>query len=131
MALQIMKINLVGDVSVDVTPDLQQFFYVTAADIAPEGTLTIDATDFFGNDGEAVTEFPELIEGNSYVEVYINGVLQMADLYSYTPVDEVEEDPGELTITLPEGEDEGILAGTSIIVRVMNYSSTGTVDFET
>ncbi|MED1560655.1 hypothetical protein AJ85_15790 [Alkalihalobacillus alcalophilus ATCC 27647 = CGMCC 1.3604] len=72
MALQLMKINISGTVAVEVDPVLDQFFYVTATPVAPEDTVTIAATDFFGNDGGTVTAFPELNEGNSYVEVYIN-----------------------------------------------------------
>jgi hypothetical protein len=124
MALQIMKI-FVGVTTTTVTdPADTRFFYVTLADI-PAGTqLSIDATDFLMDDGNNATALPDLEANNSYYNVYINGVLQMEGLSTYTA-----GAAGSLVVDVPAGGPD-IPAGTPVVLEVMNFapSSTSTVE---
>ncbi|PNK22065.1 hypothetical protein CBR56_29990 [Bacillus thuringiensis] len=59
---------------------------------------------------------------NSYVNVYVNGVLQMDGIYTYTAG---STGVGSLVINVPAGGTP-ILAGTPIIIEVITIDSDGT-----
>ena len=122
MALQLMKLVVTASTTTNVVPQDQRFFYVTTAETAPGSTLTIDAASFFQDDGSAVTELPALAANNSYYNVYVNGVLQMGGLSTYTPG---ATTVGSLSINVPAGGDS-ILADTPIVLEVVNYSPQST-----
>lgn len=122
MPLQLMKLVVTASTTTNVVPQDQRFFYVTTAETAPGSTLTIDAADFFQDDGSAVTELPALSADNSYYNVYVNGVLQMGGLSTYTPG---ATTVGSLSINVPAGGDS-ILADTPIVLEVVNYSPQST-----
>lgn len=122
MALQLMKLVVTASTTTNVVPQDQRFFYVTTAETAPGSTLTIDAASFFQDDGSAVTELPALSANNSYYNVYVNGVLQMGGLSTYTPG---ATTVGSLTINVPAGGDP-ILTDTPIVLEVVNYSPQST-----
>ncbi|AXI39507.1 hypothetical protein CX649_07600 [Bacillaceae bacterium ZC4] len=122
MPLQLMKLVVTASTTTNVVPQDQRFFYVTTAETAPGSTLTIDAADFFQDDGSAVTELPALAANNSYYNVYVNGVLQMGGLSTYTPG---ATTVGSLSINVPAGGDS-ILADTPIVLEVVNYSPQST-----
>jgi hypothetical protein len=125
MAIQLMKLNVTVSTSTVTTPTDTRFFYVTDAQTDPENTLTIDAADFFDDDGAAVVTLPTLTADNSYFNVYVNGVLQMEGINTYTPG---ATGVGQLEIAVPAGG-EPILAQTPVVLEVMNYApvSTNTV----
>lgn len=131
MALRLLKLNVEVTSTVDVNPVVTRFFYVTDEETAPGGTLTIMRSEFFDDTGEALTtELPSLEEDNSYYNVYVNGVLQMGDLSSFTPdVADPSTDP-VLTIQVPLAGDGPLLGGTPIVLEVVNFeaASTPTVD---
>ena len=122
MPLQLMKLVVTASTTTNVVPQDQRFFYVTTTETAPGSTLTIDAADFFQDDGSAVTELPALSADNSYYNVYVNGVLQMGGLSTYTPG---ATTVGSLAINVPAGGDP-ILADTPIVLEVVNYSPQST-----
>jgi len=122
LPLQLMKLVVTASTTTNVVPQDQRFFYVTTAETAPGSTLTIDAADFFQDDGSAVTELPALSADNSYYNVYVNGVLQMGGLSTYTPG---ATTVGSLSINVPAGGDS-ILADTPIVLEVVNYSPQST-----
>ncbi|MEK4381744.1 DUF4183 domain-containing protein [Aeribacillus sp. FSL K6-2848] len=122
MPLQLMKLVVTASTTTNVVPQDQRFFYVTTAETAPGSMLTIDAADFFQDDGSAVTELPALSADNSYYNVYVNGVLQMGGLSTYTPG---ATTVGSLSINVPAGGDS-ILADTPIVLEVVNYSPQST-----
>jgi hypothetical protein len=122
LALQLMKLVVTASTTTNVVPQDQRFFYVTTAETAPGSTLTIDAASFFQDDGSAVTELPALAANNSYYNVYVNGVLQMGGLSTYTPG---ATTVGSLAINVPAGGDP-ILADTPIVLEVVNYSPQST-----
>ncbi|WP_085520585.1 DUF4183 domain-containing protein [Tuberibacillus sp. Marseille-P3662] len=127
MALQLMKLQIGGSITTNVEPTATKFFNNTTAQTDAGSTLTIDAADFFQDDGSAVTELPELAADNSYFKVYVNGIPQMNDLSTYTPG---ATGVGSLAIDVPAGGDP-IIADTPIVVEVVNFTPSSTTDFTT
>ncbi|UOY92214.1 DUF4183 domain-containing protein [Ectobacillus sp. JY-23] len=127
MALQLMKILVNASSTTETTPSPSRFFYVTPSGTAAGATLTIDAASFFNDAGTAVTSLPTLPAGNSYFNVFINGVLQMDDISTYTPG---ATGVGSLAINVPAGGD-GILTGTPVILEVVSFTPSTTTTVET
>lgn len=127
MALQLMKLLVTAATTTAVGVDPEKFFHVTAGETAAGTTLTIDTAEFFDDTGTAATNLPALEPANSYFNVYINGVLQMEGISTYT---EGATTVGSLAIAVPAGGDP-ILAGTPIVLEVANYSPTSTTDIAT
>jgi len=125
-----MKVTVNADTTTDVTPTDTRFFYVTDTETAPGTTLTIDAADFFDDGGAAVTELPELLPDNSYYNVYINGVIQMDGLTTYTPG---TTGTGSLEIDVPDELDGGtpILTSSPIVLEILNYTTNSTTEITT
>ncbi|MGN7381926.1 Uncharacterised protein [Chlamydia abortus] len=126
MALQLMKLLVTATTTTNTVPTPEKFFHVTAGETAAGATLTIDTADFFDDTGAAATDLPALAAGNSMFNVYVNGVLQMQGIATYTPG---ATTVGSLAIAVPAGS-EPILANTPIVLEVINFtpSSTTTVN---
>ena len=127
MALQLMKLLVTASTTTTVGVEPKKFFYVTTAETIAGATLTINATQFFNDAGAAVTELPELAANNSYFNVYINGVLQMKNITTYTSG---ATGVGSLAIHNPAGA-HPIRKDTPIVLEVANYSPTSTTDIAT
>ncbi|WP_226673807.1 DUF4183 domain-containing protein [Rossellomorea aquimaris] len=127
MALQLMKIQATATSTISVSPDTARFFNVTTAETAAGATLTIDAADFFEDTGAAATALPALAASNSYVNLYINGALQMEGIYTYTPG---ATGVGSLAIDVPAGGGS-IIQDSSIVLEVINYVPTASTTIET
>jgi len=127
MALQLMKLQVIATTTVEANPQPQKFFYVTTADTTAGTALTIDAADFFDDSGAAVVSLPELAANNSMYSVYVNGVLQMEGITVYTPGATAV---GSLVINVPAGGDP-ILAGSPVVLEIINYVPSSTVDINT
>lgn len=125
MALQLMKIAIDGTIDTDVNPESEKFFYITTAETTAGNTLSIDAADFFADDGSAVTELPELEADNSYYTLEINGVEQMQDLSTYTAGATAV---GSLDIDVPAGGGS-LPANQTVILQVVNFLPTSTGTF--
>lgn len=125
MALQLIKLNITASSTTNVQPTVERFFHITIADTPAGGTLTIDADQFFDDTGAQVTALPDLTTDNSYFQVFINGVLQMNDLFTYA-----SGATGSLTIDVPAGGG-GISTGTPIILEVANFSPATNTTIET
>ncbi|GGJ58805.1 hypothetical protein GGR02_000067 [Anoxybacillus voinovskiensis] len=125
MALEIIKLLVDVTTTTDVVPTVTRFFYKTTAVALPGSTLTIDAASFKDDNGNAVASLPALTSNNSYYNVYINGVLQMKGISTYTPGG---AGVGKLQIQVPPGT-ISILVNTPIILEVVQFapSSTTTV----
>ena len=119
MALEIMKLAIEAVTVVTTSPIAQRFFHQTTAATIGPGTITIDAAAFFDDTGAAASELPVLAAANSYYNVYINGVLQMAGLSAYTPG---ATGVGSLTITVPAGST--VPLGAPVVLEVINFSPT-------
>ncbi|KHF40455.1 DUF4183 domain-containing protein [Halalkalibacter okhensis] len=127
MALQLMKLLVTASTTTSIDPEQEKFFYVTTAETAAGATLSIDTADFFDDTGTEATNLPVLNSDNSYFNVYINGVLQMEGISTYTPGETTE---GSLEIDVP-AEGDPILEGTSIVLEIINFSPTSTTDVAT
>ncbi|EEM44467.1 DUF4183 domain-containing protein [Bacillus cereus] len=127
MALQLMKLALEATTVVNVDPESTKYFYVTTTETAVGASLTIDAALFLDNTGNLVTTLRDASAANNYVNVYINGVLQMDGIYTYTAG---STGVGSLVVNVPvptpPEEGSPILAGTPIIVEVVTIDSEGT-----
>lgn len=122
-----MKIQAAAFTQTNIGPTTDKFFYITTDPTIPGTTLTIPAAAFFQDDGSAATALPALTSGNSYFNVYINGVLQMEGNAAYTPG---ATGVGSLAFSVPEGG-ERILPGTSVILEVVNFAPASTTVIET
>lgn len=122
MPLRILKIAFTAEVTTTANPEVTRFF-LDLEEEATEGTLVLPVEDFETDAGVAATEFPELSANNSYYNCYINGVLQMEGITTYTPG---PAGTGQLAIIV--GEDETIPEDTPIVLEVVNFSPTSTVD---
>jgi len=116
MSLRIYKIAVSVDAATAVTPTVERFFYQATATTTGADTLTIIVEDFFTDTGAAATTLPALATGNSYINVYVNGVLEMADLFAYTAGG---TGVGQLVITVPVDSD--ILINSPIVLEVTNF----------
>lgn len=125
MALQLIKLFVSAATTTDAVPTDTRFFYITTAETAAGATLTIDAASFLQDDGSPATELPTLATNNSYYNVYVNGVLQMEGIATYTPG---ATGVGSLAINVPAGGDS-IPANTPIVLEIVQFapSSTTTV----
>lgn len=121
-----MKILVTASTITDVVPSPEKFFHVTTVETDAGTTLTIDTADFFQDDGTVPPALPELATGNSYFNVYINGVVQMEGNSTYTPG---ATGVGSLAFSVPAGGPP-ILEGTAVIVEVVNYAPTSTTTVE-
>jgi len=121
MALEIMKIVVGATTTTTLDPTLARLFYQVPALTTGPTTLSIDAADFMGDDGNPSTELPTLDADNSYYNVYINGLLQMAGLSVYTPG---ATGVGSLAITLPTGQ--SIALDTVVVLEIVSYAPVST-----
>ncbi|HEO8422406.1 DUF4183 domain-containing protein [Niallia sp. FSL W8-0635] len=119
MPLQIMKLAVSASLSIDTAPTVDRFFYIVTEPITGEGTITIPAADFMTDTGADGATLPELTADNSYLNVYVNGVLQMDDLIAYTPGG---TDVGQLIITVPG--DSSVIADTPVVLEITNFAPT-------
>ncbi|CCW08621.1 MULTISPECIES: DUF4183 domain-containing protein [Bacillus] len=127
MALQLMKIAATGSTVTTTDPVDSRFFYVTTAPTTAGNTLTIDAASFFQDDGTAVTTLPTLATNNSYFNVYVNGVLQMEGISTYTPG---ATGVGSLAIAVPVGADT-VLTDTPVVLEIVQFTPTSTTTVAT
>ncbi|WP_019152680.1 DUF4183 domain-containing protein [Robertmurraya massiliosenegalensis] len=119
MPLQIMKLAITADSTIGTFPTVERFFNEAEAQVVGEGTLTIAVDDFWTDTGADATTLPELVADNSYINVYVNGVLQMDDLIAYTPGG---TGVGQLVISVPA--DSTIEASSPIVLVVTNFAPT-------
>lgn len=121
MALEIMKIVADATTTTTVGPTVTRFFRKALSLVVGPSTLTIHADEFLKDDGTAATALPTLEANNSYYQVFINGVLQMHGLSTYTPGG---TGVGKLEITVPASQ--SIALNTVIVLEIVNYAPTST-----
>jgi Domain of unknown function (DUF4183) len=119
LPLKIMKLAVTAATTVDVVPTVDRFFYEVAATVTGEGTLTIPVEDFWTDTGANATALPALATDNSFINVYVNGVLQMEDLITYTPGG---TGVGQLVIDVPAGST--IEVNSPVVLVVTNFTPT-------
>lgn len=102
-----------------VAPEVSRFFYELDKNIGKSTILRINAEDFLDDSGNRINFLPALNMMNSYFNVYINGILQMDDIFSYISG---EQGIGNLLISIPDGTEMEL--GTPIILEVINFEPT-------
>lgn len=117
MALKIIKLAIVTPKqTVSTSPTVARYFFEVPETITEVTTYKINAADFLDDRGETAQSLPTLNLNNSYFNVYINGVLQMEENFSYTAG---ENGIGSLLLSLPDGSE--IPKGTPIIMETVNF----------
>ena len=126
MPLAIMKLAIEAATVSTLTPVSTKFFSVVAGDVAGGATLTVDTAEFFDDAGNVPAALPPLNAGNSITRLFINGVLQMDGIYTYAPG---ATGAGGVVITVPATG--SIIAGSPIVIEIVNYTPTATTDVAT
>lgn len=114
MATQLFKlaIDATTTTSVDVNPEIEQYFYLLSEDDRTDGTLTIPATNFMDDAGDVMTgNLTTATTDNGYYLLFINGVLQQSSLYT------VNTDGSQVTVI----DAETIPVGAPITLIVTNF----------
>ena len=102
--------------SITTSPSVLRFFHEVPETIQGVTTYKIGVNDFLNDAGEIVEELPLLNLNNNYFHVFINGVLQMDDNFSYTAG---EQGIGSLIISITE--DSEIQIGSPIVFEIVNF----------
>ena len=121
-----MKLAIQAATVTTVAPVSTRYFAIATADVPGGGTLTLDAAEFFDDAGNTPPALPDLNPGNSTIHLYINGVLQMDGIYTYTPG---ATGAGGVVITVPAAG--SILASSPIVLEIVNFAPSGTTDVAT
>lgn len=116
MPLKIIKLAMNIPQNITTSPSVLRFFHEVPETIQGVTTYKIGVNDFFNDAGEIVEELPLLNINNNYFHVFINGVLQMDDNFSYTAG---EQGIGSLIISVPE--DSEIQIGSPIVFEIVNF----------
>ena len=127
MPLKLMKLFVTATTTTNAAPTDTRFFYTTTSQTAPGSALTIDVASFEDDNGNAVTTLPTLVSNNSYFNVYVNGVLQMSGISTYTPGG---TGVGSLVINVPAGGDP-IPTNTPVILEVVQFAPSSTTSVTT
>lgn len=126
MVLKIMKLAITADSVVTVGPMIDRFYYEVDADVTGPDSLIITVDQFWTGTGADATILPDLIADNSYFNVYVNGVMQMEDLSTYTSG---EDGVGQLEIAVPDGSN--IRVDSPVVLEVVNYTTDSDTTIET
>ncbi len=119
MSLKIVKLATSVVPTISTSPTVMRFFHEVTETIQGNTTYKISTSDFFNDSGEAIEELPPLNINNNYFHVFVNGVLQMDDNFSYIAG---EEGIGSLLISVPDQSE--IIAGSPIILEIVNFYPT-------
>ncbi|MGE6376750.1 DUF4183 domain-containing protein [Peribacillus muralis] len=126
LPLKIMKLAIEATSLISVNPLITRLFYEVPAALEGPTELSIDPASFWTDTGGPATVLPVLSAENSSYEVFINGVLQMEDISTYTAG---ATGVGSLVLTIPDGS--SVLAGSPVVLVVTNYAPTSDVDIVT
>ena len=116
MSLKIVKLATNVVPAISTSPTVMRFFHEVPETVQGMTTYKISATDFFNDAGEAVEELPPLNLNNNYFHVFVNGVLQMDDNFSYISGG---EGIGSLLISVPDQSE--IIAGSPVVLEIVNF----------
>lgn len=119
MPLQLMKVTVNATTTVNPNLKSTKYFYITPTSV-PAGTpFAINFSLFRNDNGDPVT-LPIFLPTNGYANLYMNGVLQMNAILSFTSSTPTT---GSVVITIPGSPDTVILSGTPIILEIVTIDS--------
>ncbi len=121
MATQLFKLAIEATTTTDVeiTPEIEKYFYLLNEDDRTDDVLTIPATKFTDDTGNVMTgNLTTAATANGYYLLFINGVLQQSSLYV------VSSDGSQVTVN----DAESIPVGAPITLIVTNFASTSDSD---
>lgn len=94
---------------VTIIPTVNRYYFIASSDLTLSTSVTIPANLFTGDAGNLITTFSG-IGPNSYNNLFINGILQVGNVYSVNPT----------TLTLnPDGNT--IYTGTPITLETIQF----------
>ncbi|MCC3375165.1 DUF4183 domain-containing protein [Cohnella sp. REN36] len=67
--------------AVAITTAVNRYFFFPAADLDLSASITVPATQFTNDAGSPAADFAGIGQGNSYDNLYINGILQPESSY--------------------------------------------------
>ena len=102
--------------SIDTAPLVYRFFHEVTETKAGQDTYKIEVDGFINDKGEVPDALPELQLNNHYFHVFINGMLQMDDNFSYTAG---ELGIGSLIISIPEGST--LYEQNPVVLEIVNF----------
>jgi len=121
MATQLFKlaIDATTTTTVEVKPEIENYFYLLSEDDRTDDVLTILATKFMDDAGDVMTgNLTTVTTNNGYYLLFINGVLQQSSLYT------VNADGSQVTVN----DAETIPVGAPITLIVTNFAPTSDSD---
>lgn len=121
MATQLFKlaIDATTTTSVDVSPEIKQYFYLLNEDERSGGVLTIPATKFTDDAGDIMaTNLTPVTTDNGYYLLFVNGVLQQTGLYT------VSTDGSQVTVN----DAATVPVGAPITLIVTNFAPAADSD---
>ena len=121
-----MKLAIAAATTTTVSPISTKYFSIIAADVPGGTALTIDTAQFFDDAGNTPPALPTLNPDNSTINLFINGVLQMDGIYTYTPG---ATGAGGIVITVPDTG--SILVGSPVVLEIVNFTPSGVTDVAT
>ncbi len=115
MATTLFKLAITAETqtTVKTMPEVKKYFYELVTSDITSGTLTIPATSFVDEQGNAVTSITLATSDNGYYLLFINGVLQQDSLYTVSAND----------VVIPNIADD-IEDGSPIILVVTDFVPT-------
>ncbi|CAM3043652.1 DUF4183 domain-containing protein [Filibacter tadaridae] len=116
MTLRIIKLAISSNQRITTSPTVTRLFHVVTEKIHSLTTHKINTSEFMDDSGNPAELLPELRMNNNYFNVFINGSLQMDELFAYTAG---EEGVGSLIISVPENSE--IPKGSPIILEIVNF----------
>jgi hypothetical protein len=97
---------------ITILPSANRYYYIAESDLSSSDPIIIPANSFKDDSGNPISSFSGL-GPNSYTNLFINGILQMGQIYSITS--------NALTLNT---EGSTIYEGTPIIVEIVQFSSS-------
>ena len=116
MSLKIIQLATNTPQNITTSPSVMRFFHEVPETVQGIATYKIGVSDFLNDVGEVPEELPLLNLNNNYFHVFINGVLQMDDNFSYTAG---EQGIGSLIISIPEESE--LTAGSPVVFEIVNF----------
>ena len=117
MATQLFKlaIDAATETDVEISPEIENYFYLLDTADRTNDVLTIPAAKFIDDAGNIMTDnLTTVVTNNGYYLLFINGVLQQESLYT------VSVDGSQVTVN----DAETIPVGAPITLVVTNFEPT-------